>query len=357
MCCFTELVESVGDTSIFCRSAGGARQYLVYSMAYAAASEVAMVLPLAVPPGGAEDAVTFINLEAYPTFFTDLEWGFIPPRDPDDMSLGSDEESTPRKRLAVHDVGGFEASFVPRVEDFERLDPRFRLPPDAWDRLPGYSDYGFAVFKLKAASAARRVHPMALSFPRRDAGVIFFPAVHVHDREVHGAADFDHSLYLQVAGALPGDIQFEMSRGHSLHWSESYGAAGRFMNTDRSQALLDPHAACFRLHVQGRFQNQDIAIGPGGSFPQPIPGLEERRADGLGKAVFKPFEDLRAQALAQGARWLALDGNVRQPCRDEAEVAEVLRARPRARIFSTGITMHEQGLGLTRFHWQAGDRE
>ena len=49
MCCFTEPVEKVSDTSIFARAYGG-RQLLVYSMAYAAKSDLAMVLPIPVVP-------------------------------------------------------------------------------------------------------------------------------------------------------------------------------------------------------------------------------------------------------------------------------------------------------------------
>ena len=66
----------------------------------------------------------------------------------------------------VVQVGAFEASFVPTVKDFSRLDKRFRLPAGAWNKLSTYNDYGFAVFKLK--HGALKVHPMAFSFP--DAG-------------------------------------------------------------------------------------------------------------------------------------------------------------------------------------------
>ncbi len=50
--------------------------------------------------------------------------------------------------ILVHDVSSFEASFVPTLEDFDRLDERFRIPPDAIGKIPRYRDYGFAVFKL-----------------------------------------------------------------------------------------------------------------------------------------------------------------------------------------------------------------
>jgi hypothetical protein len=75
MCCFSGSVEVVADTKIFARSATGSRdgQVLVYSMTYAASADLAMVLPLPVPPNPSENAVTFVNLEGYPDFFRDME--------------------------------------------------------------------------------------------------------------------------------------------------------------------------------------------------------------------------------------------------------------------------------------------
>src|SRR5262249_51979047 len=151
MCCFSQPVELVADTNIFARSDNG-RQFLVYSMSYAARSELAMVLPLPVPPGPSEDAVRFINLQRYPTFFDDLRRGF-PPRMLYPRCLGARAISLDAPKLRVHDVGDFEASFVPRIADFDRLDERFRIPPDVWARLPAYHDFGFAVFKLKASAS------------------------------------------------------------------------------------------------------------------------------------------------------------------------------------------------------------
>ena len=65
--------------------------------------------------------------------------------------------------LRVHDVGLFEASFVPTLADFERLDPRFRLSPGVWEQLPQYRDWGFAVFKLKKIRSVGLGSRMTLS--------------------------------------------------------------------------------------------------------------------------------------------------------------------------------------------------
>src|SRR5262245_51715514 len=129
MCCFSQPIDDVSDTKIFARGVNG-RQVIVYSMAYAARTDLAMVLPLPVPPRSAEDTVRFISLEEYSGFFHRMEAAF-PSFRPDAFAFA--ELSAP---LVVHEVGDFEASFVPAVHDFERLDPRFRIPRTVWDELP-----------------------------------------------------------------------------------------------------------------------------------------------------------------------------------------------------------------------------
>ena len=45
------------------------------------------------------------------------------------------------KRVAVVGTGASAIQFVPRIADFERLDPRFRLPETVWRALPQYADW------------------------------------------------------------------------------------------------------------------------------------------------------------------------------------------------------------------------
>jgi hypothetical protein len=105
--------------------------------------------------------------------------------------------------LVVHQVGSFIASYVPTRADFDRLDPRFRVPDELFDAVPHYADFGFAVFQLRAGE--HRIHPMALTFPTREPDRIFFPTVHVHDGQFHARAKFDHKLYYQHPRCtLPG---------------------------------------------------------------------------------------------------------------------------------------------------------
>lgn len=260
MCCFTEYVEKVADTNIFARAVGE-RQTIVYSMAYAAKSALAMVLPIPVLPDSPEAAVRFINLEKCPDFFAELRRGFPRP----DASMGVEllsvgDLATATRTLEVHDVGSFEASFVPRPEDFGRLDERFRLPAEIWLELNHYRDWGFAVFKLKETKLAH-VHPMAFDFPRRDRKRLFFPTLHVHHRRLEKMAEFDHTLYCQPEPAL---------NWHLREWEDSRAPASDYVHCAEAARLLDLDYPCWRVFVEGVRENRDTWIGKGESVPAPV---------------------------------------------------------------------------------------
>jgi hypothetical protein len=243
MCCFSGPVQSVAGTRVFARATAGGKQALAYQMTLSAAEDVAMILPLPVPQGVGDGAVRFINLEAYGTFFEDLWKGVHPVT----RSAGL-MPSNAKAALEVVQVGSFEASFVPTVKDFGRLDPRFRLPAATWDALPEYKSYGFAVFKLRRES--HTFHPMAFEFPRSDVSKLFFPTVHVHDGQVHPKAPFDHTLYCQLPAAARA----------APAWRESAGLAGQFMDVALSNGLVDPDAHCYLQSLQGSLPNRDTWV-------------------------------------------------------------------------------------------------
>lgn len=255
MCCFSQDVGLVSNTNIFARGNNGS-QFLVYQMTYAAAHELAMVLPLPVPARPREDAVRFINLEAYPLFFEHMQLGF-PGRSA--VAAGALDLSEPE--LEVHDVGVYEASFVPTMGDFSRLDSRFQIPQHVWARLPAYRDFGFAVFKLKPASDPQEVHPMAFDFPRRNSDLLYFPTLHIHDGEIHLDAQFDHMLYCQ-----PDDGMVE----YLADWHRSSFAADQFMDVDAAQDIVVPDVHVWRLPLNGKRQNIDSLIGNGGAVPNAV---------------------------------------------------------------------------------------
>lgn len=234
MCMFSMTVEAVSTTKIFARASTDEKQFLVYSMSYAAAGDVAMILPLPTPVAPAEDAVRFIDLSDYPDFFKDLYQPFRT------RSLGGDPASA---TLAVHQVGSFEASFVPRLQDFSRLDDRFRLDDGIWQQLPLYQDYAFAVFKLKAGR--QDVHPMAFEFPRRNASELFFPTVHVHAEHVEQRARFDHALYCQAP---------------SQHWQTSRIPANLHVDITRAAGIINPLLPIQMHTMFGQFENVDVIL-------------------------------------------------------------------------------------------------
>lgn len=246
MCCFKPPIDQVSGTRLFARSAAKGCQYLVYAMSVSAPEDVAMILPLPVPAGSPEDALRFISLKEYPDFFQDLANSF-PPKP--SRGLQSPPVAAPLKALAVVEVGDFEASFVPSVQDFSRLDERFRFPASTWDLLPAVKGYGFAVFKLK--KGVQKVHPMAFEFPRANPAKLFFPTIHIHDGKVHPTAAFDHVLYAQSVENESLAIK---------DWEESPLLAIRSVNIARARGIVDGQRHLHRRVVSGVRKNEDILV-------------------------------------------------------------------------------------------------
>jgi hypothetical protein len=262
MCCFSGKVEFVGATKIFVRAVDALHQALVYEMKVAAAAPVAMVLPIPVPKASRDDAVRFVDLSAYDDFFRDVERAFPPPPASGPIA-GAVPFGAPRQMLQVHQVGKFEASFVPTIADFTRLDPRFRMPAAVFDRLPAYRDFGFAVFQLRdVRTTPDRVHPMAFVFPRRDPSLLFFPTVHVHDGVVHEMAHFDHSLYMQLDEAPnPPEFTFAPNPNDPLRphgWWPSVGVAANSIDIARTKGLVEGSWPLRTQKLVGTFLNQDV---------------------------------------------------------------------------------------------------
>src|SRR5262245_56788536 len=120
MCIFTvEAREKrglhVAETKIFARL-DGTEQLLAYEMSFAAAGDVAMVLPIPVRPGLGDDAIRFIDLSSYDELFQNLERLF--PAEYAELPLfGRGPIEDLEQQLVVHRVGAFEASYVPTLAD------------------------------------------------------------------------------------------------------------------------------------------------------------------------------------------------------------------------------------------------
>ena len=137
---------------------------------------------------------------------------------------------------------------MPSIADFRRLDERFRLPTEVWDKLPAYKDYGFAVFRLKTGE--HKIHPMAFEFPRAEPKQLFFPTVHIHDGTVKAKARFHHMLFCQKS-----------ADENLMRWEESTRPAGMFMkNLDAAQGIVDPAGHCYKKVMIGDLKNEDVLI-------------------------------------------------------------------------------------------------
>src|SRR5262245_29386657 len=256
-------IPDVADTRIFARL-DGAVQGLAYSMRLSTRADIAMILPLPVAHGAGDDALSFVDLSGYPRLFDDL--GALFPR----LEVGAAKSrglfsfGARQAPLKVHEVGAFDASFVPSLAAFDRLDPRFRLPSRIWDALPRYRDFGFAVFKLRRGSR-RRIHPMAFRFPTRDPSSIFFPTVHVHDGEVHPRASFDHYLYYQLerdAAAPTPSVQYHWRSGATLTSEQPAEAS---VDIQGAKGLVRAGARVMRRGLWGEQPNEDVWIPADGS--------------------------------------------------------------------------------------------
>lgn len=197
MCIFSKPVIDVSDTKIFARRDGN-YQYIAYQMNFEANQELAMILPIPVASSingkqlSEDEQVQFVDFSEHKDFFAYLHEMTEP------MLLGSRgmKGSFSKGTLKVHKVGNFEASFVPSLVDFSRLDERFKLKNEIWDQIPKYANYGFVVFKLHPDSTT--VHPMVFKFAMNDQTKLFFPTVHIHDGLVHNLEHFNHVLYCQT---------------------------------------------------------------------------------------------------------------------------------------------------------------
>jgi hypothetical protein len=320
MCCFSRSVPFVGQTKIFARAMPDGRQALVYAMKVDVEEELAMVLPLPTPPRSAEDAVTFVDLSGYPSFFSDLDRAFPAPPMPAFAPQARGGEVDRSMPLPVVQVGAFEASFVPTIADFSRLDQRFRLPSGFFDALPIYADYGFAVFRLRPQGGGVRqdVHPMAFLFPRRQEKSLFFPTVHVHDQTVPATADFDHMLTCQPSPLLSALL----ASNDPGSWRTSSAPLQAFVDQEKARDLTCGTALAYQLPMGGTLPNRDVWLTePEGLTVSDLAGEGDVYAWRLRATMaFAPdtrFEPQRiwqqtartkltklAHALPQGMRWV-----------------------------------------------------
>ena len=252
MCCFSRPVKHVARTRIFARPTEGNRQVVIYQMQFEAEESLAMILPVPFRSGADPKEFKFFNFSSYPKFFSDLRFGFPQSRNAMSHGLLSRRYGLvppPAPKLEVFQMGSFEASFVPTLADFERLDERFRIDAAILRKIPGYDRMAFAVFKLKPGR--QEVHPMGFAFPRQNPKRLFFPTLHIHDGTVHPEEFFDHDLFAQGSDEQSPAV---------LGWVESTGLVSQFMQFDRTAEILHNNAHAYWRPIHGPFKNEDIYV-------------------------------------------------------------------------------------------------
>jgi hypothetical protein len=194
--CMMVAPANVQMTSIFATRHGG-KQVLVYEAAVMTAVSNAMVLPI--PIQSPSTNVDLLDLSDYSEFFSSLYVHFVDTRPPPPIGYGAPPSSPPPQRLEVFTVGSFEASIVPSLDDFQRLDARFRLPAGLHAVLAArYLDWAFVVYHL--APGNLRLHPFGVAFESRYTEHLFFPTVHFHDgADAPTDANFAHAFFAQGA--------------------------------------------------------------------------------------------------------------------------------------------------------------
>ena len=267
MCCFSQPVISVNNTQIFARLSGNGTQFLAYQMNYESRDQNAMILPLPVHQPVTDKTLNFIDLKDYDAFFDDLADGF-PFHTPTSIGCSASFDPASRDKLKVFEVGNYIASFVPTISDFDRLDSIFTLPKETWANIPGYQNFGFAVFQLAAGSL--KPHSMAFEF-QSASDALFFPTLHIHDGEVHDSEDFDHILYMQHAGLDSRVYGYENSHveDQSTGLIRSKYAASHFCSLDKSARLIDGNLLVHRKIVRGNLPNSDTTFAFAGDPLRP----------------------------------------------------------------------------------------
>jgi hypothetical protein len=156
------------------------QQFTVYSNNVSMESQSgAMILPF---PGQFRQ---FVDLTQYKHLFTDLKNLCWPQVLSKSNSSYSRSASKSLEYLPVHNVGSYQASVVPGLDDLPRINPSvFQIDPRIFEFLKqNYSQgFGFMVCMLKNKA---EYHPFGYIHDRLPSGQMFIPTMHYH---LHGSS-------------------------------------------------------------------------------------------------------------------------------------------------------------------------
>ncbi|HUS36026.1 MAG TPA: hypothetical protein VM680_11810 [Verrucomicrobiae bacterium] len=237
-------MREVSATNIFARADKENAQFLVYEMRVAATEPVAMVLPLPVDQSKGENGVRFIDLQGYPNLFESLYFTFSPPPKNAEYFMGMGGGG---RSLAVQKVGAYDASFVPTIADFLRLDERFRLPDETWKKLPAYKEWGLRCLSCGRPSSG------TIRWRFRLIGRVmrrFFSDGSYSRREGARERGLRSRFVLPAGGERAGVERLDgIAR-----------AAAQFVDVQKAKGIVDGERHCYKYSIKGRRSNRDIYV-------------------------------------------------------------------------------------------------
>ena len=196
MCIILARVESVSNTQLYISSSKTKeRQLVIYTNKVTSPDSNAMILPVPNPL-----SVELLNFRHYKDIFEDCQKCF---RHYDDTrhlyatrSLACSASDSHRPVLPVYTIGSYQASIVPSLDDFDRLNTNIlRVNPEVASLLRKTydSEFGFLVCQLKRGN--HQYHPFAYTHSIHSNRLLFVPTLHYHLGEKGSSADWDHTIY------------------------------------------------------------------------------------------------------------------------------------------------------------------
>lgn len=203
MCIITSTVDSVSTTRIYISADhANRRQLTIYSNVVASPEENVMVLPVPNP-----DSVELLDFSHYPDFFTDLKACFIE-RTQRSYTNNTFLVSKSTNSLPVFRIGSYDASIVPSIADF----PRLQIPMDRtlipFLKSKYNAEFGFIICRL--APGKKEYHPFAYTHDQHSSYRLFIPTMHYHPGDYN--ADWDHLIYSPATGLFSSKYKFNTTR-------------------------------------------------------------------------------------------------------------------------------------------------
>ena len=214
MCIITSTVNEVAKTRIYVSAdEANRRQLTVYSNYVSSSRENAMILPVPNP-----ESIELLNFSNYPAFFEDLANCFqkrIPRGISNTLGFGLVTETLP-----IYKVGSYQASIVPNLDEFDRLDfHTFKVDPNLYSFLDVHyrkGNFGFIVCSLMAGD--HTYHPFAYTHGMHKSGRLFIPTMHYHPGHTHETGDWDHLIYSPSTTLHDDKYRFVSNR--QINWNK-----------------------------------------------------------------------------------------------------------------------------------------